>query len=186
MTLYLRPRRRARIQTASCIMRPWRTSTSIYGLKAWPTRSSSSRRWTAGTLFRGHRPKGALFPLPGHADESDPDGHVKKTKSRFCVRGDCKNDMDPWETYAPVVSSSTVRLVLIMCMVFGLTTWCMDFTNAFVHAELSKDERYCIGLPKGCSSKDGSDSVLLLKCTLYGSRALPKCFFTVLRDSYLR
>jgi hypothetical protein len=71
-----------------------------------------------------------------------PDGRVKKCRSRFCVRGDLEGDVDPWETYAPGVSSSTVRFVLVMCLVFGLTTWCMDFTNAFVHAELRKEEHY--------------------------------------------
>ena len=115
-----------------------------------------------------------------------PDGRVKKCRSRFCVRGDLEDDMDPWETYAPVVSSSTVRLVLIMCMVFGLTTWCMDFTNAFVHAELKKEDYYFIELPKGYETEDGSDSVLMLKRALYGSRKSPKLFFNALKESYLR
>jgi len=115
-----------------------------------------------------------------------PDGRVKKCRSRFCVRGDLEDDMDPWETYAPVVSSSTVRLVLIMCAVFGLTTWCMDFTNAFVHAELKKEDYFFIELPKGYDTKDGSDSVLRLKRALYGSRKSPKLFYNALKDSYLR
>jgi hypothetical protein len=115
-----------------------------------------------------------------------PDGRVKKCKSRFSVRGDLEGDMDPWETYAPVISSSMVQLVLIMCMVFGLTTWCMDFTNAFVHAELAKEEQFFIELPKGSTAADGSDSVLRLKRALYGSRRSPQLFFHVLRDSYLQ
>jgi hypothetical protein len=115
-----------------------------------------------------------------------PDGRVKKCRSRFCVRGDLEDEMDPWETYAPVVSASTVRLVLIMSLVFGLTTWCMDFTNAFVHAQLPKEDYYYIELPKGYATKDGSDCVLRLKRALYGSRGSPKRFFTVLKDSYIR
>jgi hypothetical protein len=115
-----------------------------------------------------------------------PDGRVRKRRSRFCVRGDLKDEMNPWEMYAPVVSASTVRLVLIMSLVFGLTMWCMDFTNAFVHAQLPKEDYYFIELPKGYATKVGSVCVLCLKRALYGSRGSPKGFFTVLKDSYLR
>jgi hypothetical protein len=72
-------------------------------------------------------------------------------------------------SYAPVVSASTVQLVLTMSMVFGLTTQCMDFTNAFVHAALPKEECFFIKLPKGHATKDGSGCVLRLKRAPHGS-----------------
>ena len=68
-----------------------------------------------------------------------------------------------------------------MCAVSGLTTWCMDFTNAFMHAELKKEDYFFIELPKGYDTKDGSDSVLTLKRALYGSRKSPKLFYNALK-----
>ena len=55
-------------------------------------------------------------------------------------------EMDEWETYSPVVSA--VRLVLIMSMVFGMTTWCMDSMNTFVHPKLPKEDYYFFEIPK--------------------------------------
>jgi hypothetical protein len=99
------------------------------------------------------------------------------SRSRFYLLGDIEDEMDPWETCAPVVSSSTVRLVLIMRMVFSLTTWCVEFTYVFVHAELTKEEEYFIELPKGYKARDGTDSVLIrLKRALYRSKNSPQVF----------
>ena len=45
----------------------------------------------------------------------------------------------------------------------------VDFSNAFIHAELAKDEHIYIALPQGFeSTKGGQDKVLKLRCSLYG------------------
>jgi hypothetical protein len=93
--------------------------------------------------------------------------------------------MNAWETHAPVVSASTAQLVLIMSVVFGMTTWCADFTDAFVHADLPKEDHF-IELPKGCANKDRSDCALPLKRALCGSCGSPKRFFMVLKDSCIQ
>ena len=42
-----------------------------------------------------------------------PDGTIRKFKARFCARGDKQiADVDYFESYAPVVSWSTVRMLL--------------------------------------------------------------------------
>ena len=43
-----------------------------------------------------------------------PTGIITKFKARYCVRGDLQEDIP--ETYAPVVSWSTIRLVLQQCL----------------------------------------------------------------------
>ncbi len=44
-----------------------------------------------------------------------PDGLIKKFKARFCARGDMQLEgIDFFETYAPVVQWTTVRLMLIL------------------------------------------------------------------------
>jgi hypothetical protein len=46
-----------------------------------------------------------------------PDGRVKKFKARFCARGDRqKEGIDYFETWAPVVQWSTVRIVMILAI----------------------------------------------------------------------
>ena len=49
-----------------------------------------------------------------------PDGLVRKLKSRWCCRGDRQvKDVDFFDTYAPVVKWTTVRLLLILTAQLG-------------------------------------------------------------------
>jgi Reverse transcriptase (RNA-dependent DNA polymerase) len=51
-----------------------------------------------------------------------PNGDISKYKARFCVRGDMQVEgEDFFESYAPVVQWSSVRLMLIMSIVHGRT-----------------------------------------------------------------
>ena len=45
-----------------------------------------------------------------------PDGTIKKHKARYCVRGDLQDG--EFETFAHVVSFSTVRLFLVLSLLF--------------------------------------------------------------------
>ena len=50
-----------------------------------------------------------------------PDGLIKKFKARFCVRGDQQvHGVDFFETYAPVVQWTTIRLMLILEVLLNL------------------------------------------------------------------
>ena len=69
-----------------------------------------------------------------------PDGWVRKLKAQLCVRGDQQIEgVDFFDTYAPVVAWSTVRLLLILSVILGLVTKQVDYTLAFVQAPLSED-----------------------------------------------
>ena len=77
-----------------------------------------------------------------------PSGLVRKLKARFCVRGDLqKQGVDVFETYAPVVSWTTVRLLLILSVVLNLATTQVDYTAAFCQAPINHD--VYIALPNG-------------------------------------
>ena len=105
-----------------------------------------------------------------------PDGRVRKLKARFCVRGDQQIEgVDFFECYAPVVQWSTVRVVLIFVMMFGLETRQVDYNNAFAQAEC-KEEVY-VELPRGYGSDKGKDSMLKLNKSLYGLRQASKTFY---------
>jgi hypothetical protein len=60
-----------------------------------------------------------------------PDGRMRKNKARFCVRGDKQiAGVDYFESYAPVASWSTVRMVMNLAIQRGWATRQVDFSNA--------------------------------------------------------
>jgi hypothetical protein len=63
-----------------------------------------------------------------------PDGEIKKYKACFCCRGDLLDDES--NTFAPVVHWPTVRVLLILALIFGWETCSIDFDSAFVQALL--------------------------------------------------
>ena len=107
-----------------------------------------------------------------------PDGLIKKFKGRFCARGDQQiKGVDYFETYAPVVQWTTVRLMLILEVLLGLKSKQGDVTAAFLHADLGKDEEVYVRMPRGFEKKG---KVLKLKKTLYGLRQSPRAFWKYL------
>jgi len=109
-----------------------------------------------------------------------PNGDVKKYKSRWCARGDLEDTSD-METYAPVVSWSTVRLLLYFVLQFGLKTKCADFSQAFVQATL-EDPIY-MHLPRGFEDANQPDSCLKLIKSLYGISQAPRLWFQHLKKN---
>ena len=107
-----------------------------------------------------------------------PDGLVRKLKARWCVRGDQQIEgVDFFDTYAPVVAWSTVRLLLILSVTLGLATKQVDYTLAFVQADL--DEDVYVRMPK-LFEKPGH--VYKLKKSVYGLRQAPLNFFLSLKE----
>eukprot|EP00804_Cyclotella_cryptica_P015875 CCRYP_006378-RA/>CCRYP_006378-RA protein AED:0.13 eAED:-0.06 QI:0/-1/0/1/-1/0/1/0/145 len=95
-----------------------------------------------------------------------PDGLVKKFKAHFCVRGDQQvHGIDFFETYAPVVQWTMVRLMLILEVLLSLKSKQGDITAAFVHADVEEGENIYVEMPCGVR-KQGK--VLKLKKTMYG------------------
>ena len=81
-----------------------------------------------------------------------PDGMIKKFKARFCARGDQQlAGVDFFETYAPVVQWTTVRLMLILEILLNLKSKQGDATAAFLHADLGEDENVYVEMPLGFS-----------------------------------
>ena len=100
-----------------------------------------------------------------------PDGRLRKHKARFCVRGDRQIEgVDYTEKYSPVVSWSTVRMLLTLSISQNLYTKQVDFSNAFVQAKLKQDEHIYVDMPKGFEYINGKNElhVLKLKRSLYG------------------
>ena len=108
-----------------------------------------------------------------------PDGSVRKLKARFCVRGDKqKEGIDYFETYAPVVSWQTIRMLLILSIKLRLKSKQVDYTAAFVQSEIQ--EEVYVELPKGFPQK--GNKVLKLQRCLYGLRQAPRNWFLHLKE----
>lgn len=109
------------------------------------------------------------------------DGSVSKLKARWCVRGDLQEPVD--NTYAPVVQWSTIRLLLYFSLFFGLITQSIDFSNAFVQAELKED--IFVHLPRGFASVNYIPVCLKLQKSLHGISQAPRLWFEHLKAKLL-
>ena len=125
-----------------------------------------------------------------------PMGDVKKLKGRFCVRGDREIagvHYDPDRIFAPVVSWTTVRLLLLLSAQFQLATRQVDYVAAFVHSPVPRPDGYedmdeeaqrrsctCVEMPRGFKRPG---KVLKLNKALYGLKAAPRAFFSHLKQN---
>ena len=97
-------------------------------------------------------------------------------RSRFCVRGDQQEyGVNYFETFAPVVQWSTIRILLILILTNNWTTRVIDYTNAFPQAVIDTD--IYVEPPALFGSKSGEDKVLKLRKSLYGLKQSPRTFY---------
>ncbi len=112
-----------------------------------------------------------------------PDGRFRKTKARFCVRGDMQEEgVDYFDRYAPVVAWSTVRLLLCLSISNDWVTKQVDFSNAFVQAELKED--VYVTLPAmfdGPNGETGKEVCMKLNRSLYGLVQAPLYWYNHLK-----
>jgi hypothetical protein len=114
-----------------------------------------------------------------------PDGLIKKFKARFCARGNMQIEgVDFFETYAPVVQWTTIRLMFILEVLLGLKLKQGDVTCAFLHADVEPGETIYVDMPLGFNvkSKNGKRQVLKLNKTLYGLRQSPRAFWKYITE----
>ena len=109
----------------------------------------------------------------------NPAGDIKKCKASFCARGDKQLEgVDYFETFASVVRWHTVRIMLILSILFNLETVQVDYTAAFIHAPIDLPPKYEM-MSKEQQSKSGvyvemlrgytqPGKVLKLSKSLYG------------------
>jgi hypothetical protein len=65
--------------------------------------------------------------------------NYKEVKARFSARGDKQLEgVDFFETFAPVFNWQTVRLMLIISLIYDFSTLQVDYTAAFTQADIDK------------------------------------------------
>jgi hypothetical protein len=123
-----------------------------------------------------------------------PDGSIKKLKARLCCRGDRQRSGVDYhdDIFSPVVSWSTVRLLLILSLVMNLATLQIDFTAAFVQADIDKPPNFdrmspaeqkrqgvFMEMPRGFTRPG---KVFKLRKSLYGLKQAPMIWFKHLKS----
>ena len=113
-----------------------------------------------------------------------PDGEITKYKARYCVRGDLKEG-EP-ETFAPDVAWSSVRLFLVLSITLNWDTCSIDFSSAFVQAQLT--DPVWIHTPHGFRTEHQGAQRKCLKLvkSLYGLSVAPRLWFEHVREALLK
>jgi hypothetical protein len=105
-----------------------------------------------------------------------PDGNVKSHKGSTVARGDLEQGV--FQTYAPVVAWSTVRLFLILSLVLDWHACSVDFSSAFVQAVLKK--KVWLHVPRGFKSGRQGKTILRLNKSVCGLSVAPKFWYEYL------
>ena len=82
-----------------------------------------------------------------------PDGSLNRHKSRLCAHGGQQTwGQDYWDTYAPLVTWASVRLILVVAKILKIDYKSIDFVPAFPQADLPI--LVFMDLPAGVTSID--------------------------------
>jgi hypothetical protein len=92
---------------------------------------------------------------------------IYKWKARLNIDGSKQEEeVNFWETFAPVASWSTIRVVLILALIHGWDTRQIDFVFSYTQAAV-EGELYT-SIPKGFEVEYDEEYVLKLKKNLFG------------------
>ncbi len=118
-----------------------------------------------------------------------PDGTLNKHKACLCVHGGQQTwGQDYWDTYAPVVTWASVRLLLIVAKIHGFDSKSIDFVLAFPQADLNIP--VYMELPAGINPVDVLDInrcryVLKFNKSLYGLNQAGFNWFEKLKEGLI-
>ena len=105
--------------------------------------------------------------------KENQDGVIERFKARLVAKGfSQKYGVDYEETFAPVAKFTSIRIVLSMAAMYGLTLHQMDVKTAFLNGVL--DEEIYMQQPEGYVSENKQSHVCKLKRSLYGLKQSPR------------
>jgi hypothetical protein len=109
------------------------------------------------------------------------DGTQDRYKAKLAKRYTGTYEIDYEETFAPVVKTNTVRIILSLAAQFGWNLHQFDVKNAFLHGEFEKE--VYIEIPPEYESVSGEDCVCKLRKALYGLKQSP-CLVLEINSSH--
>ena len=111
-------------------------------------------------------------------------GEIYKYKSRLNLHGGKQvKGLHYEDSYAPVASWPTIRLVLLQALLQGWDTKQIDYVLAYTHAPISYPHTY-MEIPRGCKVEgaDSNEYVLHVTNNLYGGTDAGLTWFKFLKD----
>jgi hypothetical protein len=138
--------------------------------------------------------EGATFYMGSEMQEV-PLWNDNSLKARFCARGDNQMEgVDFFETFAPVCNWQTVRIMLIISLIYDFATLQVDYTAACTQSDIDKPPNWDSMTPKEKERIEfylelpkvfkQAGKVLRLKKSLYGLRQSPINWFLHLKDKF--
>ena len=113
-----------------------------------------------------------------------PDGSLNRHKARLCCHGDQQQwGVNYWDTYAPVVTWSSIRILMTIAFLHKMHTKSVDFVQAYPQAKV-KNTIY-LRTPQGVeltNNKDDGEMALKLERNLYGLKDAGRTWFEHLMD----
>ena len=120
--------------------------------------------WDNVELPSGKRPIGCKWI---YKTKLNPDGSIERYKARLVAKGFTQREgIDYYETYAPVSSKDSLRIVMALVAHFDLELHQMDVKTAFLNGELN--EEVYMQQPQGFEIKGKEHMVCKLKRSIYG------------------
>ena len=97
-------------------------------------------------------------------------------KARLVVLG-CRqiHGLDYWQTFAPVVKMTSIRLVLALVAAMDLECEQMDVATAFLNGDLQ--EEIYMEIPQGLKTPENENYVCKLRKALYGLKQAPRQWY---------
>jgi hypothetical protein len=114
-------------------------------------------------------------------------GEICKWKARLNIDGSKQQfGINFWQTYAPVASWATIRLVLIIAIINRWTTLQIDYVMAFPQADAETQDLY-MKIPAGVKVVDGrnEDYAVRIKKNLYGQKQAGRIWYLHLRANLI-
>ena len=99
----------------------------------------------------------------------------ERYRSRLCVLGNRQTEDSYGETFAAVAKVKSFRLLLTLCVHFGLTMTQLDVSNAFMYADLDRD--IYVHPPPGHEHL----GKLKLNKSLYGLKQAPRLWYDTMK-----
>jgi hypothetical protein len=99
----------------------------------------------------------------------DANGTVQRYKARLVAKGyDQEYGIDYYETFAPVMKYKSLRIIILLSIIYGYELEQLDIKTAFLNADI--DEDLYMEIPDGIDDTDKTKHVVKLLKARYGTK----------------